>query len=697
MKRTLALTLAAIMLAAALTSCAGVTEESAINANIRVTSSDATDAAAWLNDRLGDKLTDRVVLGTSADGYGIEVSAFEADGFVIRRLGGEVALFARTADGLDRAARKYAKMVEAGAVTDVTYREGYRVKRIELAGRDISKYTIYCENEPNMLAAAKELSSDLTRACGAALAVSTETPAAPYIALRYVHEDALGYVGHRFSVGEDGAVIECSDKYKPQSASLAVRRFLEKNLGWMGLIFGFEDLPASELVTIPVGASCEEKVAFDYAQSNSSQHVVYDRLTRTGGDYGIRTLSCHGMQGNRFAGALSPSHNWTWEQPCWLDDTFYDFARDDIVDYIERRVASGAVIGEDFIFVDVAHGDNQNWCQCKKCLKMYGEEGGTHAAEILTWINALSDELDEIYPGLYYGIFAYEMTKKPPKTICPNEHIFVTFCYDRACSSHPLDGSKCTSCDQWPAYSNLDLAEWISGWRAMTENLSVWYYGMGNALLSMSFLHTVRDDVRYFRDLGIKSLFWEAHEMGFMISNWIAHSLHSELIWDVDMSDEEYDALYERLLRLFYGDAADDMRLFLDLIGRIEEHGACYSCWGGLGGDHPYALTYDKDAFAREYDKLFSIIERAISLADSAIEEERMVMTSCSIIYNGSLCAYGEAKAAGDTARMDELCRRYDLINERLTRYGMDMTNGDTMTTLWPADYKLTLKEIFPD
>ena len=42
-----------------------------MSANIRVTSSDAEDAALWLTERLGDALTDRVVLGTDADGYGV--------------------------------------------------------------------------------------------------------------------------------------------------------------------------------------------------------------------------------------------------------------------------------------------------------------------------------------------------------------------------------------------------------------------------------------------------------------------------------------------------------------------------------------------------------------------------------------------------------------------------------------------------
>ena len=71
MKRTLALLLAAIMLAASLVSCAVAPKSTAaISAKIRLTSSDAADAAAWLDARLGDALTDRVLIGTDAAAYG---------------------------------------------------------------------------------------------------------------------------------------------------------------------------------------------------------------------------------------------------------------------------------------------------------------------------------------------------------------------------------------------------------------------------------------------------------------------------------------------------------------------------------------------------------------------------------------------------------------------------------------------------
>ena len=60
MKRLISLILAAIMLVAVLASCAG-TPTASYKSNIRLTSSDAADAAAWLTERLGNKLTDRIV------------------------------------------------------------------------------------------------------------------------------------------------------------------------------------------------------------------------------------------------------------------------------------------------------------------------------------------------------------------------------------------------------------------------------------------------------------------------------------------------------------------------------------------------------------------------------------------------------------------------------------------------------------
>ena len=296
---------------------------------------------------------------------------------------------------------------------------------------------------------------------------------------------------------------------------------------------------------------------------------------------------------------------------------------------------------------------------------------------------------------MYYGIFAYELTKKPPKTVRPNEHIYVTFCYDRSCSSHPLDGSRCTTqVSNW--YENSELSEMVKTWLSMTENVYVYYYGMPNLFLTMSYIHTVRDDVRFIHDVGVKGICWESH-FNFFETPPLALCLYAELIWDTDMSDEEYDGYYDRLLHTFYGSGAPFMREYISINDRVHECGPCYMCWGGMMHPIQMVASVDEELFAANYDALFDLIENATALADTAKQEQRMTVLSCSTIYKGSICAYPAAKAAGDAARMAQLCERYDLINERLSRYGMDMTNGTTMTGLWPCDYALTLKEIFPD
>ena len=99
MKKFFSVLLASALLLCVLASCSGVEKSVSPARYIRVTSSDAKDAAEWLGDRLGS-LSERIVLGTSADGYGVDLSSLEDDGYIIRRLEGEVALFARTANGL---------------------------------------------------------------------------------------------------------------------------------------------------------------------------------------------------------------------------------------------------------------------------------------------------------------------------------------------------------------------------------------------------------------------------------------------------------------------------------------------------------------------------------------------------------------------------------------------------------------------
>ena len=700
MKRILTVILSLILLSSFILTL-GVSRPTAQNALIRTTSSDAEDAAAWLGARLGERLTQRVVIGTDASAYGVDVSALEADGYFIRSFGREDALFAKTADGLDRAVRKYAHAVESGLdVGDVTYHEGARVKKFIIAGRDISEYTVYCEDEELMLAAAKKFADRIAEATRVEIPVSTDAPAAPYIAIKYVDDDSLGYVGYRFGVTEDGISIECSDKYKTESADVALTRLLVTKLDWFGLDYGFEDLAPADLVEWKAGESGGEKPYFDWAIANSGQFGYY--LDHYGFRFGMQCTASHGLECNGFGKELSPDYyearNWAWiaEQPCWTSEEFYDCAREDIVAYIEERLDAGKVIGKDFCYVDIAQPDNNVWCKCKTCTKLYAKEG-SHAAECLTFANRISEDLNETYPGLKYLVFAYHETRNLPKTIRPNGHIYITFCYDHSCSNHPLDGSKCTSFDNWKdaEHRNDNLSAELLKWVAVTEKVSVWFYGASDGLMSMSYLQNVKDDIRFLYNSGVTAVYWEAENNGYD-PNWIPHWLGYMMYWDMDMSDEAFDANYDRICRVLYGEGADYAKEYVDFAARSYLHHKCSHCWNGYTYGGLETAPINKEMTAEYYDLMYDLMERARAAADSADTEARCTRLECSCIFKGSISSYEAVRDSGDEARMAVIKARYAKLGELLKPYGVDIFNTGIIDEI-KKPYHENLGEYFGD
>ena len=670
MKKLLSLILAASFIACAFTSCA-VAATAGANASIRLTSSDAADAAAWLTERLGT-IPDKVVLGTNADEYGVDVSALEDDGYVIRNLGGEIALFANNPDGLDRAARKYAKAVEAGVqLADATYHEGPRVKRIVLAGRDISEYTIYSQNDELMLNTAAKFAERIAEACGVELPISTEAPKAPYISICYVDDASLAFVGYRWEITEDGLAFECSDSYKNASAAVAFTRFLVNKLDWFGLDYGFEDLPAAELVEWKEGESGGEKPYFDWAIANSGQFGYY--LDHYGFRFGEHCIASHGVECNGFgydiAETVLEDRHWAWinEQPCWTSDDFYECARKDIVDYIEQRLRANKTVK----YIDIAQPDNNNWCKCKDCRRLYFSEG-SHSAECLTFANKISEDLNRTYPGITYLVFAYHETRNLPKTIRPNELISVTFCYDHSCSNHPLDGSKCTSFDNWSneEHRNDRMTAELKKWIAVTKQVGVWFYGASDGLMSMSYLQNVKDDIRFLYNVGVRAVYWEAENNGYD-PNWIPHWLGYMMYWDIDMTDEEFDANYDRIARILYGEGSDYAKEYVDFAARSYLYHKCSHCWNGYTYGGYETAPINKKMTADNYDLMYELMERAVRAADSYETEARCTRLECSCIFKGSIASYEAVRDSGDAERMKVIKERYAQIGTMLEKYGV--------------------------
>ena len=692
MKKSIAMILAAIFVASVLTACGEQkTATAAISANVRVTSSDAKDAAAWLSERLGDALTDRVVLGTDAAGYGVDVSSLEDDGYFIRSFGDEVALFAKTADGLDRAARKYAKAVERGDVIgDVTFHEGARIEKLTIAGNDISEYSVFVEDDSLtghriVEEIAPSFVGLVEYACGVTLSVGDES--APHrVVFRRTDDPSFAESDFRYFVSDGDLIFVYSMKLGAKYGMVA---FFEDELGWRDLDFGYDYLPEAEAIDVP--ADLDHAVKPLFARGYDSRDNGY--VANTGRNtlarinrplYNFRSeiaKSGHGMHYMLWADV-----DWVqWFQICYSNESLRTCCVDNMLAYIDDRLEAGAVIGDTLTTIDCGQGDNLNYCHCKDCILTMAKENNSEAGPVIRWMNAVESEIDEEgYDGLIYTCFAYHGSNKPCKTR-PNDDVYVTFCLDGNCSRHLLDGSQC----QWESFdmagawgpdvhlNNNDFIEWIRGWGELTDNLYVWYYALDNNLYTYSLMDTLYDDIKLLSELNVAQVHMEseAYVLGF---SFLINELAMRFTLHPDMTREEFNDAYCEILELTYGDGWRNVYEAIAFMDECELRvESCRNCWGYAvfaqydNMDYPYYLT--------RWDEMCALFDEVVAEACSPWQEYMSEITSIHFIYNGCFGAYFPAYESDDAEMMALIERRWAKMCGLFKKYGFDPFNNKTV------------------
>ena len=698
MKKIFSLALCAAMLASALASCAS--DEGRLDPAITLTSSDARANAEWLDERL-DEIPDDVVIGVGSDAaYGIDMSDFESDGYILREMDGEVLIFGASADGLDRAVRKYAKAAEAGATAelDEVYHEGYRIEKLTVAGRDISEYTIYypSENNENMLFAVSELQRLVKKACGAELAAVEGAPSGAAIEFRFSDDKALKDDGYKYTVSENGIVFEGAVK---RGCMYAVWRFLENECGWTGLIYGESYLLPTEHLDIPAGTERSETPAFGYLNMYRHYWGSYNNDKGTPTDvqnsYGTLTCTMHGLAS--FLDWLTPSD----PQICYNDDEIYAEVEENVQAYIEGQLTAGRQIGVDFFGVDLGQTDSNSYCTCKTCRSVYKREG-SNSGSVVLFANRIAEAMvDEGYEGLYYKIFAYAGSNVPPAEADPNEWIHVTFCTDFNCSNHKADGSECAQdyisapSTAYPSNSNNeDYDRWLRGWCEKTDSVYVWFYALDQALLQYTTLYNMYDDFRHFYELGVDGIFYQCQFDGLGIQR-VQHQMLAQLQWNMDMTEEEWESFLCCILESEFGDGWEYIREYIEIWERAQDMMPCWHCWGG----GYYSMgRFSFNYVEANFDTCVELFDKAIHEANSAAQQSRAEALSCPMYYQGCMSSYYRAEARGDTERMQVISDRYAHMVELLHKNGFDPAGAGIYTVDgYREHYPLTVEECAAD
>lgn len=690
MKRIISLALSLVTAATVMASCATVDDaRGSITA-----SADARKYADWLCDRL-DTVPEGLTLGIGSDErYAVDMSDFSDEGYVIRSVGDETVAFGKTAEGLDRAVRAYAKAVEAGQRDgfDVVYGEGYRVKRLTVAGRDISEYSIYmdCAKDECHTLAATELRDFIGKACGFYPEI-TDTETEHMIVLEQVLPDDERYA----TLGDEGFTIEVKDSGdlyitggQWRGCLFGVSEFLEKYVGWR-FLYDFYNMESysdnfadgcidylyeSEHVDVP-GGTCDTQTpvvgsrrfiktltdygVYGYRQKDNYHLATNPEIRQRFNGYGISRVAMHGL----LDGPYKDFVDWepgAYSQPCFTDEENIEISIEYYTNYVREQLAAGKVVGKDLLEVDVAQLDSPYFCTCESCQEYIALDGG-HSGPVLYFTNRIAEAIAEIDPEIKVMMLAYMGNTAAPKVTRPLDNVSVSFCFytdmgRSFCNNHPLDGEQCTGADDGGVFvTNQTAAKEIRDWSEICRSLTVWYYPgnwritaittplLENIYYDMQFLLSIENvDAIFSCPAAYNNImgYYRAEEM------FVPYML-AKLAWGGEsITYGDYLDMVKEYFYILCGDGCEEIMQYLLLLERVTVDECFTTMHSGNDINVEERLNYRK--FAESFDLMAELYESAMGKADTRWQENYIENMTLTMYFTGLAATYEPWYVNGD-------------------------------------------------
>jgi len=244
--------------------------------------------------------------------------------------------------------------------------------------------------------------------------------------------------------------------------------------------------------------------------------------------------------------------------------------------------------------VHVSQNDNQALCQCASCKTLDDAEGST-AASTLYGVNKVAEAIEKEFPDFSVVTFAYQYTRKPPRTLRPRPNVLVQFCVIERSSMQPIDSEE-----------NRLLMNDIEGWAAAAPKLLIWDYTMNmtGPMTPHPNWPVFGPDFRTYRDHNAVGVFCEGESVG--ITDFIALKVYlmAHLLWDPSRDE---NVIMDEFLNGYYGKAGPLLRDVMDVVAKSGAKVRLHSYEVG-----PYASWLDLEAMNRATE-LFQMAEAAVT------------------------------------------------------------------------------------
>ncbi len=240
----------------------------------------------------------------------------------------------------------------------------------------------------------------------------------------------------------------------------------------------------------------------------------------------------------------------------------------DLRDFMVKRVKQRLRESPDAGIISITQNDNAGWCECPEC-KALDEAEGSHAGTMLAFVNYIAEQIEPEFPNVAVDTFAYQYTRKPPKTIKPRHNVIVRLCSIECNFREPFDHP-----------SNAAFLADLEGWSKICPHLYVWDYitDFSDYVIPYPDWFTLGANLLVLQNYGVKGVFEEGAYGGqgaemAELRSWVL----AQLLWNPQLDDR---ALINEFLEGYYGAAARPIRQYLDLMYE-QSKGFYLTCYAG--------------------------------------------------------------------------------------------------------------------
>jgi hypothetical protein len=236
-------------------------------------------------------------------------------------------------------------------------------------------------------------------------------------------------------------------------------------------------------------------------------------------------------------------------------------------DFMVSRVKEWLRESPDAAIISVTQNDWYGACECDKCKAIDDAEGGP-SGSMLAFVNYIAEKIEPEFPQVAVDTFAYQYTRKPPKTIKPRPNVIVRLCSIEGNFREPLDDP-----------SNAAFLADLKGWANICQRLYIWDYttDFQNYVNPHPNWFTLGPNLRVFKENHVRGVFEQGAYQGFggemaELRAWVL----AQLLWNPQQDDKP---LIHEFLEGYYGNnAAKPIGNYLDLMHRQSQgfHLACF-------------------------------------------------------------------------------------------------------------------------